>query len=64
MKKYIIPIFIPHYGCIHDCVFCNQNKITGQNTEITRTYVENVIDSHLKNINEPNIILLTHQKLT
>ena len=60
MKKYIIPIFIPHYGCSHDCVFCNQNKITGQNTEITRTYVENVIDSHLKNIKLPRDIEIAY----
>ena len=24
-----IPIFIPHLGCPHDCVFCNQKKISG-----------------------------------
>ncbi|MGB3223312.1 MAG: radical SAM protein [Desulforhopalus sp.] len=26
----VIPIFIPHYGCSHDCLFCNQQKITGK----------------------------------
>lgn len=25
----IIPVFIPHVGCQHDCVFCNQKKIAG-----------------------------------
>ncbi len=25
----IIPVFIPHVGCPHDCVFCNQKKIAG-----------------------------------
>lgn len=25
----IIPFFIPHAGCPHQCVFCNQQKITG-----------------------------------
>lgn len=29
MKNYIIPIFIPHWGCPHQCVFCSQNQITG-----------------------------------
>lgn len=26
----IIPIFIPHSGCTHQCVFCDQKNITGQ----------------------------------
>lgn len=31
MKKHVnVPIFIPHYGCPNDCVFCNQRKITGK----------------------------------
>ncbi len=30
MKKVIVPIFVPHMGCLHACVFCNQYKITGQ----------------------------------
>lgn len=28
-KKAIIPVFIPHAGCPHDCVFCNQRSISG-----------------------------------
>ena len=24
-----IPLFIPHMGCPHRCVFCNQNTISG-----------------------------------
>jgi len=27
-KQLIIPIFIPHLGCPHRCVFCNQKRIT------------------------------------
>lgn len=26
----ILPVFIPHAGCPHQCVFCNQKKISGQ----------------------------------
>jgi len=28
----ILPIFIPHAGCPHQCVFCNQKKISGQSS--------------------------------
>ncbi|MEJ2688617.1 MAG: radical SAM protein [Deltaproteobacteria bacterium] len=29
-KPFIIPIFIPHLGCPHQCVFCNQQVISGR----------------------------------
>jgi histone acetyltransferase (RNA polymerase elongator complex component) len=29
-KPFIIPLFIPHMGCPHRCVFCNQASITGR----------------------------------
>jgi len=28
-RPFIIPIFLPHAGCPHQCVFCNQSSITG-----------------------------------
>ncbi len=33
-RPFIIPVFLPHAGCPHQCVFCNQVLITGikQNT--------------------------------
>lgn len=30
MKPLIIPIFIPHTGCPHRCIFCDQERITSQ----------------------------------
>lgn len=46
-KKNIIPIFVPHYGCPNDCVFCNQNKITGFSTDTTEEIVEDRIEEYL-----------------
>ncbi len=31
LKPFIVPIFIPHRGCPHRCIFCNQNSIIGPN---------------------------------
>lgn len=53
---YIIPIFVPHFGCPHDCVFCNQKKITGLSTTVTPNYVKNIIDEHLKYFKKDSFI--------
>ena len=29
-RPFIVPIFLPHAGCPHQCVFCNQYSITGK----------------------------------
>lgn len=46
-KHYIIPIFVPHLGCPHDCVFCNQRKIASSITDITPEDVRNTIEEYL-----------------
>lgn len=43
MKHSIIPLFIPHYGCPHQCIFCNQVRITGMATPVTAGDVEKTI---------------------
>ena len=32
-RREILPIFIPHLGCTHACVFCNQSAITDRDAE-------------------------------
>ena len=34
-RENIIPVFVPHWGCPNDCVFCNQRRITGQREPAT-----------------------------
>ena len=51
-KHYIIPIFVPHKGCPHDCIFCNQKKITGQIEEVTAKDVKAKIEDYLDTIHE------------
>jgi len=57
-KHVIIPIFIPHVGCPHDCIFCNQAKITGQLKEeydkITGSYVRKTIEDYLETVDRGN----------
>ncbi len=51
MKKHaIIPIFIAHEGCPHDCIFCNQNKITATEEPMSWQKGEEIIISHLKTL--------------
>ena len=47
MRHYNIPIFIPELACPHQCVFCNQQKISGKEGQpltdafnVLRTLVE------------------------
>ena len=43
----IIPFFIPHSGCPHQCVFCNQKNITGQATPIAPSAIPQKIAAYL-----------------
>lgn len=50
MKHYNIPIFISHFGCPNSCVFCNQKKINGRETDVSLEDLKNTIDSYLKTL--------------
>ena len=48
-KHYTIPFFIPHQGCPHKCVFCDQNKITGQD-QISPEDIPEKIEKYLRTL--------------
>ena len=48
MKHYNIPIFISHFGCPHTCVFCNQVKINGRETDVTCSDIIEIIEEYLE----------------
>ena len=50
MRKVNIPIFVPHRGCMHDCVFCNQKRITGQAGDVTPEAAAQTIEQSLQTI--------------
>ena len=52
MKTSIIPIFIPHIGCPHRCVFCNQWQITGHHGLPTRDAIRELIGSYTASAGE------------
>lgn len=36
MKHVNVSLFVPHLGCPHSCIFCNQNTISGQTEPLTK----------------------------
>jgi histone acetyltransferase (RNA polymerase elongator complex component) len=44
----IIPIFLPHAGCPHQCIFCNQHAITGTDGHLPSQHqVRQIIETQL-----------------
>ncbi|WP_372795493.1 elongator complex protein 3, partial [Lutibacter sp.] len=50
MKHCNIPIFIPELACPHQCVFCDQEKISATFTVPKPNEIIEIIDSYLKTI--------------
>lgn len=44
LKRFIVPIFIPHEGCRFHCIFCDQHAVTGRGrSPITPKEVRDII---------------------
>lgn len=52
MKHSNIPIFIPELACPHQCIFCNQSKISGQLSIPQPEDVPSIVEAHLKTMND------------
>ncbi len=51
MKKHaIIPIFISHRGCPHQCVFCNQKAITARSGNVSPDEARKTIEEWLSSL--------------
>ncbi|OHX64559.1 elongator complex protein 3 [Flammeovirga pacifica] len=51
-----IPIFIPELACPHQCVFCNQENISGQDVIIQPSEIKGLIEEYLVTMNDGRTI--------
>lgn len=47
IKPLVIPVFIPHSGCPHQCAFCNQTIITNQRSRLPdKTVIHDIVTQY------------------
>ncbi|OFY86827.1 MAG: hypothetical protein A3F72_21310 [Bacteroidetes bacterium RIFCSPLOWO2_12_FULL_35_15] len=56
MKHSNIPIFLPELACPHQCVFCNQVKISGTLSVPKPKDVHAIVETHLSSMKEKRIV--------
>lgn len=52
----IIPIFVPHAGCPHDCCFCDQKKISGHKEPPSAEEIKKTVDTYLDIIKNYSVV--------
>lgn len=57
IKHFTIPIFIPGVACPHQCIFCDQKKISGRQKLPSAEKIKNIIEEHLKTISKENTLV-------
>jgi len=53
-RHYTIPVFIPELACPHQCVFCNQEKITGKKFYPDPALIDEIVLKYKTTINPEN----------
>ncbi|MGI6686192.1 MAG: elongator complex protein 3 [Bacillota bacterium] len=43
--RHIIPFFIPHLGCPHQCIFCNQHHVSGESASPKDSEIQQAINN-------------------
>jgi histone acetyltransferase (RNA polymerase elongator complex component) len=56
VKHSNIPIFIPELACPHQCVFCDQEKISGSISIPSPSDVPKIIEQYLETMNDERLI--------
>lgn len=46
-RRRIVPVFVPHAGCRHQCVFCDQRQISGAEAPVTPEALVRILDEAL-----------------
>lgn len=57
-RRSIIPVFVPHLGCPHMCVFCNQRHISGEQRPASADDVRRAITEGIEKIPDGTRITL------
>lgn len=47
LKPFVVPVFLPHSGCPHRCVFCNQTTITGTRINLADPLAAESLRTHI-----------------
>lgn len=50
-----IPVFVPHMGCPHLCIFCDQKSISGEQNELTTEKAKALIEKALSTLQSQQV---------
>ena len=49
-RQITIPIFIPHFGCRNECIFCNQWTISGSQKKYTEINIKDTVKKYINSM--------------